>query len=91
MEKEYNEPFEFVDQESEVETPVWTGIDWAEVFKLSQRRELLGVRMNYQKLSCPECDTRQVQLIGYINIVPAVWKCRGCKHEFEWEGDKYAD
>ncbi|CAH9016554.1 putative thioredoxin [Vibrio phage 193E37-1] len=41
--------------------------------------------MNENKLKCPECDTRQVQLVGYIDITPAQWKCRKCKHKFEWE------
>lgn len=51
------------------------------------RREELGKRMNEQQLECPECCTRQVQLVGYINIKPAQWKCRHCKHNFEWEGE----
>lgn len=42
--------------------------------------------MNEQELECPECHTRQVQLVGYVNIYPAQWKCRHCKHEFEWDG-----
>ena len=56
---------------------LWEGTD---------RREQLGKRMNEQKLECPECNTRQVQLIGYIETYPAQWKCRKCKHKFEWEG-----
>ena len=54
----------------------------------ADRRNLLGKLMNQQKLECPECGTRQVQLIGYINVTPAVWRCRHCKHSFKWEGDK---
>ncbi len=53
--------------------------------KDAQRREHLGNMMNKHNLSCPECGTRQVQLIGYINTSPAQWKCRHCKHKFEWE------
>ena len=53
----------------------------------TQRRIELGKRMNAQKLCCPECKTRQVQLVGYINIKPAEWRCRHCKHEFTWEGE----
>lgn len=53
----------------------------------ADRRDLLGKRMNQQQLTCPECDRPQLQLIGYIDIVPAQWKCRLCKHKFEWEGD----
>ena len=55
-------------------------------YNSSLRREELGKRMNEQKLECPECNTRQVQLVGYIDIYPAQWKCRRCKHNFEWEG-----
>lgn len=55
-------------------------------FKSTLRREELGKGMNEQKLECPECGTRQVQLVGYIDIYPAQWKCRHCKHNFEWEG-----
>ena len=58
------------------------GVDWLDTV----RREQLGKRMNEQKLECPECNTRQVQLIGYIETYPAQWKCRKCKHKFEWEG-----
>ena len=54
---------------------------------LANRRDLLGKRMNQQKLECSECNTRQVQLIGYIDINPAKWKCRKCKHVFNWEGE----
>ncbi|CAH9015233.1 putative thioredoxin [Vibrio phage 424E50-1] len=58
--------------------------DW--LLSTADRRDLLGKRMNEQKLTCPKCDRPQVQLIGYIDIVPAQWKCRLCKHKFEWEG-----
>lgn len=54
-------------------------------YHTSLRREALGKMMNEHKLSCPECKTRQVQLVGYINIHPAQWKCRHCKYEFSWE------
>lgn len=54
----------------------------------TERRIMLGKRMNQQKLECPECKTRQVQLVGYIDIVPAQWRCRHCKHCFEWEGEE---
>jgi transposase-like protein len=48
------------------------------------RRELLGREMNKQKLSCPKCETRQIQLIGYMDE-PAKWKCRHCRHVFTKE------
>ena len=53
--------------------------------KTHDRRVELGKRMNSQKLCCPECKTRQVQLVGYIDIIPAEWRCRHCKYEFNWE------
>ncbi len=53
----------------------------------TNRRIELGKRMNAQKLECPECGTRQVQLVGYMSIIPAKWRCRYCKHRFEWEGE----
>ena len=61
------------------------GINIETLLQSSERRLILSKRMNEQKLKCPECDTRQVQLIGYINISPAQWRCRHCKHKFEWE------
>ena len=62
------------------------GLSWfKDAMDQSNRREYLGKMMNEHKLSCPECKTRQVQLVGYINIHPAQWKCRHCKHEFSWE------
>lgn len=33
---------------------------------------------------CPECNTDQVQLIAGMEK-PAQWKCRRCKHKFEFE------
>lgn len=65
-----------------------SGLGWfKDAMDQSKRRECLGKMMNEHKLSCPECKTRQVQLVGYINIHPAQWKCRHCKEEFVWEGD----
>lgn len=54
----------------------------------TSRRESLGKLMNEQKLECPSCHTRQVQLVDYIDTKPAQWKCRHCKHNFEWEGEE---
>ena len=34
---------------------------------------------------CPKCCTRQVQLRRYVDVSPAQWKCRMCKHDFEYE------
>ena len=53
--------------------------------KHADRRELLGREMNRQKLCCPACGNRQVQLLAYINTKPANWKCRGCGKKFVWE------
>lgn len=33
------------------------------------------------KLHCPKCGTPQVELRSW-NAVPALWKCRECKHSF---------
>lgn len=62
-------------------------IEQMKMFEYADRRVLLGKRMNEQGLECPECHTRQVQLVGYMDIKPAQWRCRHCKHKFEWEGD----
>ncbi|BAV80908.1 hypothetical protein [Vibrio phage RYC] len=59
---------------------------WDKVLEHTNRRDLLGRRMNEQKLECPSCGTRQVQLVSYINTTPALWKCRKCREQFEWEG-----
>ncbi|QXN60167.1 hypothetical protein KUA24_100 [Vibrio phage HNL01] len=66
----------------------WTQEDTDCVMGHAKRREFLGELMNTEKLECPACKTRQVQLIGYIDITPAKWKCRtqGCRTVFEWEG-----
>tara|TARA_R110002012_G_C11356886_1_gene580330 strand:+ start:346 stop:636 length:291 start_codon:yes stop_codon:yes gene_type:complete len=61
--------------------------DQSKMLEYANRRETLGERMNKQKLECPECGTRQVQLVSYIDTYPAQWKCRHCKEEFVWEGD----
>jgi len=33
------------------------------------------------QLSCPKCQTKQIQLIGYQD--DAEWKCRHCKFKFQ--------
>lgn len=33
---------------------------------------------------CIKCGSEQVQLTSYINC-KATWKCRLCKHKFEYE------
>jgi len=48
---------------------------------MANRRERLGKQMNVEKLTCPECETRQLQLIAYLDE-PAKWKCRRCRHIF---------
>lgn len=62
-------------------------IEQMKMFEYADRRVLLGKRMNEQGLECPKCHTRQVQLTGYMDIKPAQWLCRHCKHKFEWEGE----
>lgn len=56
--------------------------------KLAERRDKLGKLLNTEFTGCEKCGTMQVQLIDWdLNIYPAKWKCRHCKHEFEWEGN----
>lgn len=61
--------------------------DFSKVYDHITRRVQLSTLMNKYKLICPSCGTRQVQLVGYMDIYPAQWRCRHCKHEFEWEGE----
>lgn len=51
------------------------------LFKLTERRVFLCSNGPV----CPKCKDAQVQLIEYINIKPATWKCRICKFKFEFE------
>lgn len=53
--------------------------------KHADRREWLGKEMNRQKLCCPECGDRQIQLLAYIQTEIADWRCRCCGHRFEWD------
>lgn len=56
--------------------------------KVSERRDKLGRLLNTEFEGCEECGTMQVQLIDWeLKTYPAKWKCRHCKHEFEWEGN----
>ncbi len=70
-----------------LEAALSVDFDLDELFMVADRRVELGKRMNKQKLSCPTCQARQIQLIGYMDVVPAKWKCRKCKCEFLWEGE----
>lgn len=53
---------------------------WNTAVQYAKRREFLGKFMPL----CPECRTEQVQLVAYIDVA-AQWKCRICKHRFEYE------
>jgi len=58
-----------------------------EAFPLAARRErLCGLApgCTYCGPSCPECDTDQVQLVEWAKV-PATWRCRHCRHSWEWE------
>lgn len=33
---------------------------------------------------CPKCNSQQIQVINYYKI-PALWRCRDCKHFFEFD------
>lgn len=61
-----------------------------EALRRAERREYLGKEMNRQKMCCPMCETRQIQLLAYIEHKPANWKCRKCGKcgfRFEWDPD----
>jgi len=52
--------------------------------------ELVNRRINLCKNSpsCPKCkENFQIQLVNWINPGPAKWKCRTCKHKFEYENN----
>lgn len=53
---------------------------WDRVIENAKRREFLGKYMP----RCPKCDDVQVQLTSYLDVA-AQWKCRICKHRFEYE------
>lgn len=57
-------------------------IDFKELERLSDRKEFLCAHPP----PCFRCDTEQVQMrrIDY----PAVWRCRKCKFEFEYEPER---
>lgn len=57
----------------------WKMAHFDEIAALGDRREALS------KLQpkCPSCGHEQVQLVQYIDVVPAHWKCRVCKTRFE--------
>jgi ribosomal protein L37AE/L43A len=57
---------------------------WDEVMERVVRREFLCKHLPL----CPECSTPQVQLITYMEEIPARWKCRHCKHKFYFEPEK---
>jgi len=46
----------------------------------------------YNNLECPECSTKQVQIISYLSGDPE-WKCRHCKHKWSlpFEGSDETD
>lgn len=49
------------------------------VMPLGDRREAL-CRL---RPHCPACDADQVQLVEYIAVTPARWRCRVCKTRFD--------
>jgi len=61
------------------------GFDLEEMLKVVYRRDELSNHMP----KCPSCRTLQVQLVGYVDVHPAQWKCRHCKFEFEYENGVY--
>ena len=53
-------------------------LKWIE--EILDRRDLLFSHSP----KCPKCEAKQVQCTEYLNT-PAQWKCRECKHRFEYE------
>lgn len=54
--------------------------------KISNLAIELSNRLDYlanSGMSCPSCDTNQLQLIS--RSIPAKWKCRECGYRFEAE------
>jgi hypothetical protein len=50
------------------------------ILQLVRRRE----QFRYLNMRCPKCSTRQVQLVDW-RVQPAQWRCRTCKHRFDYE------
>ena len=46
----------------------------------TKRRDFL----RSSSVKCPECGEEQVELTQFFRP-PAQWKCRGCKHKFDFE------
>jgi hypothetical protein len=47
-----------------------------------KRREMLC----REAPACPKCGEReQMQLVEWVNTIPAQWRCRTCKHAFTHE------
>lgn len=53
---------------------------WEEMNRRHLRRNFLSRNMR----PCPACGDDQIQLIDDL-VEPAEWKCRMCKHEFQFE------
>lgn len=48
--------------------------------QMADRREAAAKQMR----PCPKCDSVQVQLVDWSKPL-LKWKCRHCKHKFEFE------
>ena len=59
---------------------LWDDKFWEGMVEILDRRDLLFSHSP----KCPKCGTKQVQCTEYLNT-PAQWKCRECKHRFEYE------
>lgn len=55
--------------------------DFETLMKQNDRREFLS--RNAPK--CPRCSAVQVQLIDYLTVRNAKWRCRICTHLFHFE------
>lgn len=57
-----------------------TARDEHELFVLADRLAMLCHHMP----RCAACGDAQVQVVDYFHV-PALWKCRVCKHRFSFE------
>ncbi len=59
---------------------IWPQGMYKKLLKYAGRRDYLA----RHAIGCPSCTSSQVQLIMH-DSVPAVWRCRKCRHKFYYE------
>lgn len=68
--------------EVEAETDFLSEDDWERIEQRVDRRDFLC----RHPPKCPECGADQVQLMAYIDVTPAEWRCRvDRRHRFTFE------